>query len=213
MSIIENVIEKDRFGKTANMLQETLQFSFVSDILNIRAIFYQGGNKMQIKEIVEMINGKDEKGKAKSAITLTSTMIHIDKTMRDTGTISCHHPIVTLKRRGKYVEIDLTFLSSLDNDLKMLWGMLESHGKKVELISSESVEIPVISLTVVPIEAECQYYAVASNPIFWTIQPEQPGYEAKVLRLVFENVNVQFYKTKGLDMEMIDDEVEREVEG
>lgn len=168
---------------------------------------------MQVKEIIEMINGKDKNGKAKSAITLESFFVHLDKTTKSTGSISCHRPIVTIKRRGKYIQVDLEFLSMLDNDLKMMWGLLENHGKKVEEITKESVEIPIIALTLVPLETDCRYYAVATNPVFWALQPVKPGYEAKVLCLLFEDVNVQFYETEGLDMEMIDEEVEREEEG
>ena len=165
---------------------------------------------MDVREIVKKINGKDEKNKANAAITLQSVMVHVDGNVKETGVTTCHKPEIVIEKRGKYVQVDLKFMSALDEDLKKLWGMLEVYGNKVTEVTKQSVEIPVTSLTMVPLERECKYYAVASNPIFWTLQPQKPGYEANMIRLLFENVNLKFYETEYVDLHKIDEELLRE---
>lgn len=58
-------------------------------------------------------------------------------------------------------------------EMNRMWHLMEDYGKEQAALSPDADEIPVMSITVVPMLLGGQYGMVAHDPIFYHIQPSR----------------------------------------
>jgi len=163
---------------------------------------------MNIKEIVQEINGTVN-GKPKASLTLgISYFTPEGEYKKDGANFSTYKPEIIIARTHKYIQIELKFKSYLDGDINLLWKILEIYGK--EMTNYEEGDYPLCTLTLVPNRYECEYIAVASNPIFWANSFDPSDHSEASIRICFEAENFIFYHA-DVDKRRLNMELEREL--
>lgn len=169
-----------------------------------------------IDEIIKASCGKNEDNNPNCSFTLCTqkwSIMEEDKEPETIGEHPAYKPVLDMQKHGKFIQIDLEYPTSSDIDLKIMWNMLEKYGQELDEVNEDSESIPMSALTIVPLVYEGCYYMIAINPIFWTLQPSQPGKEATVIRLLYEEENLNFYEAseEDIDIEGIEADVDRAI--
>lgn len=168
-----------------------------------------------IDEIIKAACGKNENNNPNCSLTLCTQKWSVmeDKEPETIGEHPAYRPVLDLQKHGKFIQIDLEFPALSDIDLKIMWNMFEKYGRELDEVDDNSESIPVSALTIVPLVYEGGYYMIAINPIFWTLQPSQPGKEATVIRLLYEEENLNFYEAseEDINIEDIEADVDRTI--
>jgi hypothetical protein len=166
-----------------------------------------------VQRIVSECCGKDDSGMPKAAITVSSEMWStISNASRSIAQQSSNKPTVQIYKHFEFVQIDLKFMSYVDNDLKVLWNTLEKYGTALNSIDGACKEVPFLSLTIVPLIEQGSYYIICTNPVFWALQPERPGQYANTIRLYFRSEDMGFYESDDIDMNEIEASAQRAIQ-
>lgn len=162
-----------------------------------------------IKDIIDKITGEED-NLPKAAVTMNVVLLDQDQNVVDAGNYSAYKPIVDIVRLGNYIQIDLKFKSTLDNDLNVFWRIIEDYAYKINHTEEYGGKEPGLSLTIVPSDLECKYFVIANSPIFWSLQPEKPNEPNNILRMCFELNNFLIYET-NVPMDELMEEIDREI--
>lgn len=147
------------------------------------------------EEILQAINGLSEKNGPKATVTFTNELENIDTDkVKTLSSKSLFNPEVLVQPHGEYIQIDFIFKKASDVDIKILWKVFEKYGLLLGTLNEKSKEIPVNSVVIIPTAFDEQYFLIAENPIFWTLQPTFPGKEITMIRTLFEQKNVNICK-------------------
>ena len=166
-----------------------------------------------IKEIINAVKGVNEEEKPKAAITLTNIFYNDDlDDAEEFGSASAYNPTIDIKYNSGFVRVDLIFKNSMDKDLRLFNALLENYGKEVNDYDEMKPKIPLNSLTILPIEFNGSYYIVANNSIFWCLQPVIPGEDCRMISILYEEEDFQFFEDSELDIEAIDKIIKEEIE-
>lgn len=170
---------------------------------------------MDVKEILNEIIGLDAQRRTKSAITLENNIYHFDNGKVDSiSSISLNKPSIEIERHGDFLQVDICFVSSMDNDLKILWNNVELYGKNMNDLDKEirsKQALPLCTLTIVPTKLEGKYFVAGENPIFWALTSKKMGQNANVIRLLYKVNNFKFYQNDDANMDQIKQEVKDEI--
>lgn len=170
---------------------------------------------INLKEFLTAVCEKDTTG-----ISLTAIVADCDTVNVKTGeekqiiSVTLQKPVISVERHGNYIQLDFTFISALDNDLKMFWTALELYGKTVSdvnPIAEQTGTVATGSITLVPTQFNGKYFAVAVNPIFWSLTCSEVGEAANVIRVLVEADSFEVYENKEIDMAAIKKEVDAEI--
>lgn len=168
-----------------------------------------------INEIIKAACGKNEDNNPNCTFTLCTQKWSImeDKEPETIGEHPAYKPVLNIQKHGKFIQIDLEYPATSDTDLKIMWNMLEKYGRELDEVDDDSESIPMSVLTMVPLVYEGCYYMIAINPIFWALQPSQPGKDATVIRLLYEEENLNFYEAseEDIDIESVEADVDRAI--
>lgn len=168
---------------------------------------------MDVEKLLEEICGLTEDKEPKTAITLLLEMWNINgKDKKDVAYQSIFKPNIAIRRIGAYTHVDFIFDSPIDPDLKLMWTVFEEFSKLSENATEDSIELPVLGITLAPMILDGKYYTMGINPAFWALQPKKPGGNAEKISIAFENKDFLFYQTEDLDIGTIKAEAEREAE-
>lgn len=116
-------------------------------------------------------------------------------------------PEIKLEEAGGYTTVLLQY-DNPDFEINQVWGTLTQYGEKSVHVNAESTEVPVLTLTVVPMSLGGQYGMIASNPIYWNLQPSTPiQKEYNQIRLLFTPDTVLFIRDASLNTEEVEKEV------
>lgn len=157
--------------------------------------------KVDIRKIMEVINGSLDDRTPKCTISFTNEMYNVDT--QDARTLIAKvlsKPVVNIRQHGKYINMDFLFKQSGDVDLKLLWKVFETYGTLMDSVDESSKEIPLNSVVIIPEAFSGVYFLMAQAPIFWTLQAPFPGKEATMIRLFYEQESVAVCKAE-LDVE------------
>lgn len=170
-----------------------------------------------VNQIIASACGNDSNGLPNSAITLSTQLYNlVDTTQKPIieGEHPAHKPTVYMQNHGEFMQIDLVFPNHMDIDLQVMWRMMEIYGTKLNQINDESTHIPMSLLTICPLADQGTYYIVAHNPIFWVLQPVNPGDQATVIRLLYEADTFNVYEAGDDDIriEEIEADVDRSIQ-
>lgn len=169
-----------------------------------------------LNEIVNASCGINAQNKPKAAFALECSMWPVDVdensnvTPRNIATRSSYKPIIEIEKHNEFIQIDLIFQSCLDGDLKLIWNLLEKYGDLLNEVSDESVEVPTLISTITPVIYDGQYYIMCMSPLFWTLQPQKPGGQSNVIRLLFLEEDLNVFETDEINIDDIDNEIERD---
>ena len=98
--------------------------------------------------------------------------------------------------------------------MNRMWHLMEDYGKEQAALSPDADEIPVMSITVVPMLLGGQYGMVAHDPIFYHIQPSDAMVSMEYcdqLRIVFEPESVAFLRDDSFVSADVLETVKREL--
>ena len=169
---------------------------------------------MLLKDFINDLNGIDvETKKPKSAITVQLQMIN-SLTQKSSIIESCsiHVPVVDIKRRGDYLEINLIFDSDKNINLRHFWNMYEQYGRLMNNVDEKTVNIPNIFMMIASVRDGGHKFAYAYKPIFWVPKPKAPGLENNILSIIFDLNDVDFVDNLEFDDSEAIAEAEREIQ-
>lgn len=167
---------------------------------------------MNMKEVIMAASGSID-GKTKSAIGLFHEIWHTNGDTTPVQQISLEKPVVNIFRHAGYVQVDLVFISKFDADLRNIWDMLTRFCEPENSMDDETDEMPTIVLAIYPTEFEGKYYILATNPIFFTLQPEDASGDPCVIRLIFDEEEFTVFEEDDEDvMEEIMNEITEELD-
>lgn len=168
---------------------------------------------MTTKELILAASGEGEHGRTKAAIGMFWEIWGADGSVKSKEEISLEKPVLNIFRHGGYVQVDLKFKTKNDIDLRMLWSMLEKFCNASNSVEDEAEEIPALTLSIYPLEFDGEYYMLAINPIFHTLQPNGPAGDPTVIRLVYAEEDFLFYEMDKDSAENMAADVKKEIDG
>lgn len=140
--------------------------------------------KTVIKDVCGIRNDGNSKGSMSMQFYIgNSKTSEIKKTV---DTVLTLEPFYKIERHGKYVQVDVLFRDHLHEDMKKIWECLENYGKTMEEMHDDPFQFPMVTLCMVPIESPNNYYIRLFRPLFWSLQPQFPGGECNMVRLIFD---------------------------
>ena len=170
---------------------------------------------MNVNEILNDMCGLDQRRMTKSALTLENGIFNFTKKETEViNSITLNKPAIEIEKHGDLIQIDICFVSSMDNDLKILWNNVELYGKNMNDLDADirSKKLaPISSLTIVPTKYNGQYFAVGTNPIFWALTSKKMGQNANVVRLLYKVEDFKFYQNDDIDIEALKADVRQEI--
>lgn len=170
---------------------------------------------ININDFLNAMCDKDNTGISLTAIVADCNVINlITGEEKQIISVTLQKPVISIERHGEYIQLDFSFISALDNDLKMLWTTLELYGKTVSDINTNSEKSGLVatgSLTLVPTQFNGKYFAVAVNPIFWALTSSEIGETANIIRVMVEASAFEVLENKEIDMKQLEKEINNEL--
>lgn len=173
----------------------------------------KGGKKnmIPVTEFISALCDKDKNNISTTTIVVDCNITDLTTTeTKQIVSTTLKKPIISIERHGQFLQIEFRFISSLDNDLKMLWTTLELYGKTMSDVNIENNAVPRIAsgtITFLPSQFNGKYFAVAANPIFWALTSPDTGENANLVRVLVEADNFEIFENKGVDIDKIDKEI------
>lgn len=154
---------------------------------------------MNEKELIKEISGIDEANMPKSFVGIFHEIWNADGKVRQVSENTFFKPEVQIFLHLKYLQIDFKFKSPTDQDLAIMWRVLENYCKSENSGDSESGKYPLLTVNIVPKKYNGKYYLLATNPIIHTLQPNTVNSEPTVIRMVFADEDFDFFQTEETD--------------
>lgn len=162
----------------------------------------KGDKYMTYKELIQEASGKDEMGFPKSGIGLFYEKWKEDGTSKTIQEVISETPVVEIFQSELYTQVDLMFSSIESVDLRMAWDLLETYSSPENSYSDDDTEFPAIVLSIAPKKFDGDYYFLATQPIMYTLQPENvKKNEPTVIRIIFDNQNFIAYDYSDKEVE------------
>lgn len=121
-------------------------------------------------------------------------------------------PVITLEKTGAYHTIVLTFPQKKSGEMNRLWSLLSDYGAEMAQFDVNSGEVPFIGMTVIPMTLGGQYGMVASDPIFYHLQPSSPMEDyCNQIRLLFAPESVMFLRDDSFKSDEVLETVKMEL--
>lgn len=166
-----------------------------------------------INEILKAAMGRDEKNEPKSSILFSTRKINeVTEEDKDYGTVILSSPTIDIKKLNEFIMVDLIFAVPLDAGLRRLWASINLYADMVSKNDIFSDEASTGMLVITPIALKGEAFISASNPIFYTLQPQKPGEDCTVIRLLFTSDSFQFVESDDIDIDELRRSAEREME-
>lgn len=148
-----------------------------------------------MEHIIEAFKDRDENGHR-----MTSLEIREDDWDMETGEILRSRPKaismsaeVQLEKSGGYTTVVLQFDDPDSSDMERFWAVFTEYGKSAASGDDSHGEVPVITLTAVPMTLGGNYGMLAVDPIYYTLQPSEPSEAAcSQIRLLYQPESVLF---------------------
>lgn len=125
-------------------------------------------------------------------------------------------PLLDIKLKGEFVQIDFIFKSGTDPELRIMWSQLEMFGNLQHYFYSGKINaFPIFALNIMPKKYIGRCYLSVFNPYYWTLEPENPGVSINnVIRMIVksDNLIVTPDVLNDIDICQIDADVRREME-
>lgn len=166
-----------------------------------------------VDKVLEEAMGYNNNGEPKSAINISLFLLDdVTDEMEDIGDVAVFNPAIKIEHHDQFVQLDLCFKSFSSDELRVIWSLLESYGKELDSFDEiASDKVPVLNIVVVPISFSGKYIISLSNPIFWVLQPENPGEQyCNMIRMLLPEDDIEFLEADDIDFDNIKGSVEAE---
>lgn len=150
-----------------------------------------------VQHILKAFKEKDDSGKRMSVIEIRKSYFDLEKQQATHGysMLVSMEPEVQLEKSGGYTTVVLKFDHGRDTEMSRIWNILEDYGKEQAELPPDADEVPVISITAIPLLLGGQYGMAAHDPIFYHMQPSDVMQEyCDQIRIVFEPGSVAFLR-------------------
>lgn len=154
---------------------------------------------MNKKDLIKEISGVDEANMPKSFVGIFHEIWNSEGKSRQVSENTFYKPSVEIFLHLKYLQIDFKFKSPADQDLAMMWNVLEDYCKSENSFDRENGEYPLLTVNLVPKKYNGKYYLLATNPIIHTLQPNTVNSEPTVIRMVFADEDFNFFQSEEID--------------
>lgn len=168
------------------------------------------------QDILKAFTERDEAGRLMTIVEFRKSFFSLEKNAATHGysAMISMDPEVHLEQSGGYTTVVLQFANGRNQEMNRMWHLMEDYGKEQAALSPDADEIPVMSITVVPMLLGGQYGMVAHDPIFYHIQPSDAMVSMEYcdqLRIVFEPESVAFLRDDSFVSADVLETVKREL--
>ena len=206
--------------------RQTEQTSGIREIFSeqdlVESLMKQAGQRLEaiglvgMEHIIEAFKDQDEKGRR-----LTSIEIREDDWDVEKGELLCSRSKavsmgieVQLEKSGGYTTVVLQFDDPDSSDMERFWTVFTEYGKSAIKSDGSEGEIPVITLTAVPMTLGGNYGMIAVDPIYYTLQPAGPSETVcSQIRLLYQPESVLFLRDDSFQTEEAIGKVKSELAG
>lgn len=167
-----------------------------------------------IQDILSAFKDKNEKGQFTSVVELKINYWDpaTERIAWSRSKVVTMAPEIKTERAGGYTTLILQFQSKNDPDLTRIWSVLSDYGKTLAELSSDMSEIPVLDITAVPMSLGGKFGLVATDPVFWTLQPSVPfETDCTQIRILFQPESVLFLRDDSFETDEIIAKVKSEL--
>lgn len=191
--LVSDSVEALRIKAVQNL--ERIGFVGIQDIL---AAFKDKNEKGQLTSVAELKINYWDPATESSSISLTKAV-----TMA---------PEIKIEKAGGYTTLILQFKSKDDPDLNRIWSVLSEYGEDSAELSPEMSEVPVLNITAVPMSLGGKFGMVATDPVFWILQPSVPfEMTCNQIRILFQPESVLFLRDDSYESDEIIAKVKSEL--
>lgn len=121
-------------------------------------------------------------------------------------------PEMKMEKAGGYTTLILQFRAKDDPDLNRIWSVLTEYGKESAELSPEMAEAPVLDITAVPMSLGGKFGMVATDPLFWTLQPPVPfETDCTQIRILFQPESVLFLRDDSFETDEVIKKIKSEL--
>jgi len=167
------------------------------------------------QDIIEAFKDKDNKGKWTTCVEVQIGYWDpvLKESVRSRSKFVTMNAEVKLEMAGGYTILILQFdYFSHQMELNRLWAVLSDYGADGVNITESSDEIPVLSITSVPMSLGGHFGMIATDPIFWTLQPDVPSSSVcNQIRVLYQPESVLFLRDDSFQTEEIIKKVKSEL--
>ncbi len=171
---------------------------------------------MDVKEILDAINGPNEQGRKKTKFGLFHEIWDENGAVEEVNHLYVSKPIINVSRfsgesNQLYYGFEFVFNSNGDEDYKKMWFFLDRFASDSLKVKEEDTEVPGLTLCIFPDAFKGEYFVLASVPLIGMIEKKEiAGFKTASINLCFEESCVQFlqndadtFNTKALQEEII----------
>ena len=158
---------------------------------------YDGDFYVDLESFFNACTGRGDDGMAKSMTTASIIAYSGNEgdeenlyNYREVSTRYTKQGSVVIEPHGDFIQVDLVFKTGFDPEMRAMWSLLTEYGKlktETEMIFANGGipdEQQFLIFYVLPDEYLTECYLTFTNPVFWAMQPEEPGDErANVIRM------------------------------
>lgn len=192
---ISNGIREDK--NNLGTIPDSVEALRIEAAENLERIGFVG-----IQDILKALKDKNEKGQFTS---VAEVKIHYWDPAKESIVWSRSKavtmaPEIKTEKAGGYTTLILQFQSKDDPDLTRIWSVLSEYGENLAELSFEMPEIPVLDITAVPMSLGGKFGLVATDPIFWTLQPSVPfETDCTQIRILYQPESVLFLRDDSFE--------------
>lgn len=197
------------FDNKEALISDSVEALRIKAAQNLERIGFVG-----IPDILTAFKDKNEKGQFTSVAELE---INYWDPATESITLSRSRavtmaPEIKIEKAGGYTTLILQFQSKDDPDLNRIWSVLSEYGKDSAELSPELSEVPVLDITAVPMSLGGKFGMVATDPVFWTLQPSVPfETNCNQIRILFQPESVLFLRDDSFESDEIIAKVKSEL--
>lgn len=148
-----------------------------------------------IQDILDAFKDKNEKGQYTSVVQLKINYWNpaTESIVFSRSKAVTMAPQIKIEKAGGYTTLILQFQSKDDPDLNRIWSVLSEYGQDSAELPPEEPEVPILDITAVPMSLGGKFGMVATDPVFWTLQPSVPfEMNCNQIRILFQPESLLF---------------------
>ena len=152
-------------------------------------------------EILKAACGTDENGLGRAVIRVeTKCMDFSNNQQKVFEELDIPNAVLNISRNMRRTIVDVIFDDAADYDLVQLFSMLNRFTDIEHSVADESVETPVIQLTIVPNEFVGRYFCTGFHAS-WVLTATQLNRLPNSIRFFFDNDTFNVYRMMNEDQE------------
>lgn len=169
---------------------------------------------VNVRDILNAFKDKDHLGRFTTSLEIKTEYwdIQTNQSTRSRSRIATLAPEIQLESAGGYLTLILHFGNRRHPDMNRIWNVLTSYGEESLKACVATREIPVLTFTAVPLSLGGNFGMVATDPVFWCLQPSSPFEEhVSQIRILFQPEGVMFMMDRSFQTDEVIAKVKSEL--